>query len=169
MADTNTTADPTGPLGELAARHVALGWWALLAFLTLGLALEALHGLKAGWYLDVGREPRRLLLTLGHAHGTLLALVNVAFGLTLRSGGGAGAGAERRLRLAGRSLVSATILLPGGFLLGGLVLHGGDPGLGVFLVPLGGAFLFLGVLLTARSVSATGSAPSGTTSRRRKR
>src|SRR5437588_24128 len=61
--------------------HLAFGWWALAAFTLIGLVLDTLHGLKIGWYLDVTSGTRRLSLTLGHAHGTLLALVNIAFAL----------------------------------------------------------------------------------------
>ena len=34
------------------ARHFRIGWWALLAYLTLGIALECLHGFKVRWYVD---------------------------------------------------------------------------------------------------------------------
>ncbi|MFQ5556715.1 MAG: hypothetical protein ACE5GB_04305, partial [Acidimicrobiales bacterium] len=64
-------------------RHFRFGWWSLLLFLTLGIALETLHGLKIGWYLNVSNQTRRLLWTLSHAHGTLLALVHIAFAATL--------------------------------------------------------------------------------------
>ena len=68
---------------ELAVRHLRFGWWALLVFLSLGAVLEGMHGFKVGWYLDVSNETRRLLFTLGHAHGVLLAVLNVVFGLTV--------------------------------------------------------------------------------------
>ena len=61
------------------------GWWSLLLFLTLGIVLEAMHGFKVGWHLDVGNEARRLLWTLAHAHGTLLALIHIGFALTVRA------------------------------------------------------------------------------------
>src|SRR6185436_11283953 len=64
-------------------RHLRFGWWALLCFLTLGVVLEAMHGFKVQWYLNVANETRRLMWTLAHAHGVLLALVNILFGLTL--------------------------------------------------------------------------------------
>ena len=65
---------------QLADRNLRFGWWALLFFLSLGAVLETLQGFKIGWYLDVGNETRRLMFTLAHAHGTLLALVNIAAG-----------------------------------------------------------------------------------------
>ncbi len=67
---------------QLADRNLRFGWWSLLVFLSLGAVLEALHGFKIGWYVDVGNETRRLMFTLAHAHGTLLALVNIVAGLT---------------------------------------------------------------------------------------
>ena len=68
----------------LTKRHLRFGWWALLIFLSLGLVLEGLHGFKVGYYLKVSSETRRLMWTLAHAHGTLLALVNIAFAFTAR-------------------------------------------------------------------------------------
>lgn len=67
-----------------SVRNLRFGWWSLLVFLSLGGVLETLHGFKVGWYVDVGNETRRLMFTLAHAHGTLLALVNIAAGLTGR-------------------------------------------------------------------------------------
>ncbi len=130
-----------------AALHLRVGWWALLPFLSLGIGLESLHGFKVGFYLDVSNETRRLMWTLAHVHGTLLALVNVAFALSTRLLPG---WRGSRRTLASRCLLGALILMPLGFLLGGAFLHGGDPGLGVLLVPPGGLLLFVAVLLTAR-------------------
>lgn len=138
----------TTDFAHIARRHLKLGWWGLLAYLSLGLALEGLHGFKIGWYLDVGQETRRHMWVLAHTHGTLLSLVQIVFGLCVAAG---------RVALAGpwpsRLLIAAWLLMPLGFFLGGVVFYGGDPGLGILLVPLGGLCLFLGVLLTARSVS----------------
>ena len=44
---------------DYARRHLRVGWWSLLAFATLGLALESLHGFKVRAYLDVSSETRR--------------------------------------------------------------------------------------------------------------
>ena len=67
----------------LAQRHFRWGWWCLLVFVGLGVVLETLHAFKVPSYLNVGNETRRLMWTLAHAHGTLLALVHLAFGATL--------------------------------------------------------------------------------------
>ena len=135
---------------DLVRRHLRLGWWSLLVFLTLGLLLEALQGFKIGFYMDLANATRRHVWTLAHAHGTLLGLVNLAFAMSLRLFGD---GRESWTGLASAALVGATILLPGGFLLGGVVVYAGDPGLGVLLVPIGGLLLLAAVYLTARAFS----------------
>lgn len=132
-------------------RHMRFGWWSLLVFLSLGVLLEALHGFKVGWYLGPAHETRRLMWTLAHAHGVLIALVHIVFGLTQERLPEAFAA---RRRLASACLIGATVLLPGGFFLGGLIAYDGDPGLGVLLVPLGALALFAAVALVARAASA---------------
>lgn len=147
-------AAPSQPAADLAAlsrRHLRFGWWSLLVFLSLGVVLESLHGFKVGWYLNVSNETRRLMFTLAHAHGTLLALINIAFAvttplLTLWT--------ARRRQLAGSCLLAASVLVPGAFLLGGLNVHAGDPGLGILLLPPGALLLFIAVFLTARAAAA---------------
>lgn len=138
---------PDVPSTDLRRRHLVFGWWSLLVFLALGLALEALHGFKLRWYLDVGNETRRLMLTLAHAHGTLLALVHLAFAATLEPRPPSGSA------FVSRALLGASVLLPGGFALGGLFVYDGDPGLGVLLVPAGALLLLAAVLRRAWSAS----------------
>jgi uncharacterized membrane protein len=131
-----------------AHRNLRFGWWSLLVFLSLGGALETLHGFKIGWYVDVGNETRRLMFTLAHAHGTLLALINIAAGLTARK--------VDRFELrpsVSFALIWAAILLPAGFFLGGIVIYDGDPGLGVWLVPVGAILLFYSVTRIALDLS----------------
>jgi hypothetical protein len=132
---------------QLERRHLKIGWWSLFGFLLLGLALELLHGFKLGWYLNAGNETRRLMFTLAHTHGTLIALVHLAFAAALPH---ASAFTPERRVLASRCLTAAGLLLPLGFLLGGIVIYGGDPGLpAVVLVPAGALLLAAAVLFTA--------------------
>ena len=136
------------PVVELADRNLRFGWWSLLVFLSLGAVLETLHGFKIGWYVDVGNETRRLMFTLAHAHGTLLALVNIAAAVTARI--------VERFTLRPSvcfALIWAAILLPAGFFLGGIVIYDGDPGLGVWLVPIGAALLFYSIARIALDLS----------------
>jgi hypothetical protein len=135
-----------GDDAALSHRHLRFGWWTLLLYLLLGLVLEALHGFKVGWYLEPENTMRRLTWTLAHAHGTLLAVINLLFGATMHR---VPAWSVRSQRLASDCLLGATVLLPAGFFLGGLFPRGGDPGIGVVLVPIGGGLLAVSVLLAA--------------------
>jgi hypothetical protein len=129
-------------------RNLKFGWWSLLVFLSLGGVLEILHGFKVGWYVDVGNDVRRLMFTLAHAHGTALALVNIAAGLTARSF----KNFEMR-RSISLSLIWAGVLFPVGFFLGGVVTYGGDPGLGIWMVPIAAILLFYAVIRIALDLS----------------
>ena len=145
--------DPCGELPHSAGvnapkdfLHVRFGWWSLLGFLTLGIVLEALHGFKIGWFLDVNVETRRLMFRLAHAHGTLLAIVNILFGIVLELS------VVRKQASSSFCLIASSLLLPLGFLLGGVFIYDGDPGLGIMLVPIGALLLLVGVFQTARGI-----------------
>ncbi len=97
--------------------------------------------------------------TLAHAHGALLALINIVFGISVpRSKANISS-----LQTASRLLVTAGSLLPMGFFLGGVFFYSGDPGLGILLVPLGAAALVVAVFVAARQL---GSGSSGADSSR---
>jgi hypothetical protein len=134
---------------RLVRRHLAFGWWALAVFTALGLLLEAGHGLKVGWYLDTTNATRRLSLTLGHAHGTLLGFVNLAFAFSLRHARLSAVAAVR----ASFALRAVTVLMPLGFLLGGVAFYAGDPGFGIVLVPPTGALLVVALAVVAKSMT----------------
>jgi hypothetical protein len=124
-----------------ATRARALGWTGLAAWAGLGLALEAAHGLKLTGYLD--DELTRLLLTLAHAHGTLLSIVLVLF---------AGHGAPLLApsdRTTSPLLVAGWALLPLGFLLGALAHPESDPGLAIWIVPPAGLLFVIGLARVA--------------------
>ena len=144
-----TAAEPAGELGIVVRRHLKFGWWTLLVFLTAGLALEGLHGFKIGFYLNVSNETRRLMWTLGHAHGTLLGLIQLGFAFTSELL--PGWAPHRRLR-ASNCLIGSTVLITAGFFLGGAFARGGDPGLGIILLPLGAVLLFTAIFLTGQEL-----------------
>ncbi|MSQ94851.1 MAG: hypothetical protein EXR98_09885 [Gemmataceae bacterium] len=133
----------------MARRHHLFGWGALLLFLSLGGFLECLHGFKLGYYLDPDNKMRREMWTLAHAHGTLLALVQITFAAGVMQ---FGRWTPSRLKLASFFLLDGAILIPVGFFLGGLWPKEGDPWLGILLVPLGALLLFIGVALIIVSV-----------------
>ncbi len=148
MASSDKSSSADRALG-LWHRHMRIGWWSLFAFAGLGLFLDALHGLKIGWYLNVDTETRRLMWTLAHAHGTLLSLVHLGFAAAvLRMPDWK----PSRRETASACLVGATILMPIGFFLGGVTIYAGDPGVGSLLVPPGGLLLLFALLLTALAV-----------------
>jgi hypothetical protein len=136
-------------MNDLAIRHLRLGYWGLALFVTLGLGLEAMHAFKVAAYLDVENETRRLMWRLAHAHGTLLALVQIAYALTVRA-----------VPTTGRPLTSACftaalVLIPGGFFAGGVAVHGGDPSVAIVLVPAGFIALAVALVTTARGLTAS--------------
>ena len=135
----------TGP--EYFRRHMQFGWVSLLCFLSLGIFLETLWALRVDWFVNDIWYMRRLVWRLGHAHGTLFAMLHVLYAFTIRAYPGCLAG---KRRLSSPCFIGASILMPGGFFLGGMFLYGqgGDPGVGIFLVPVGAVCLFVAVLLT---------------------
>jgi hypothetical protein len=118
-------------------------WISLAAWLALGILIEGLIGFRVPALLD---DPvRREMFRLAHAHGTLLNLVLVAAGICARL---------ELIRLGSMDslgLRSAVILLPLGFLLGGVWHFKDDPGLGICLVPVGALLLLASLLHLAWS------------------
>jgi hypothetical protein len=139
--------EPTAPLEHREERTRALrfGWTSLAVWALLGLALEAAHGWKLAMYLDDALAQR--LLRLGHAHGVLLACVHLLYAvagvplLASRDDGGRSTG--RLLRVAG-------VLMPIGFALSAWGHSESDPGLAIWLVPIGGLCLLAGLFTLAR-------------------
>lgn len=125
--------------------HWRIGWSALTVFVLGGLVLEALHGLKIAGYLDPENATRRELWTLAHAHGTLIAVVNLVFAAFVGQRG-EWSGSE----IASRSFVAALVLVSLGFFLGGAMPGPTDPGVGIWLVPPGGFALLVACVLVAR-------------------
>jgi hypothetical protein len=140
---------------RLVRRHLIAGWSFLFVFVALGAALEAMHGLKVGFYVDLGNATRRLMWTLAHAHGVLLGLVNIAFAVTLSIRGMK----PETARVASASLIGASILLPLGFFLGGIIVYGGDPSLGILLTPVGAALLLVAIVAVLRAITSNEAAP----------
>lgn len=138
---------PRAGRASFVSLHLLWGFGGLFLFSLLGVAMEFLLAYKVPLLIDVANSERRLLLRLAHAHGTLLSLIEIAFAFVL-SRGDASAPVGRRLRLASGSLSAATLLIPGGFFLGGVGAEGGDPGLLVALVPAGAFLLLVGLALT---------------------
>ncbi len=134
-------------------RHLRWGWWLLLVYLALGIALEVMHGFKVGYYLSVANETRRLMWRLAHTHGTLFGLLHIAFAVTLKLAPSDGDPAWRRW--ASKLLTAGALLLPLGFVLGGVIVYESDPWIGVLLVPVGALLLLVAVGLVALNATRT--------------
>lgn len=144
-----------------AHKNLRFGWIAVLVFATLGLLLESMHLLKLPLYMEA--QIRRELWTLAHAHGTLLGLVNVVFGLY---GQQLNIAAARR---ASALLRTAAILMPAGFLLGGIGNPETDPSLAIVLVPVGALMLIAAAAMAAFSTAPPADDTTSDTPRKRRR
>lgn len=140
-----TRSETPGREEGLGLLHRRFGWTALLAWMTVGLVLEMFHGFKLGSYLL--DEVRREMWTLAHFHGALLAVVNLAY---VRWAEAPNLGDATRRR-ASRALIAGSVLMPLGFLLGGFFHYEGDPGLGIFLAPIGALALLYTVAVQTRA------------------
>ena len=115
------------------AAMVRQAWISLAAWIVFGLLVEGLIGFRSPALLD---DPvRRDMFRLAHAHGTLLNLVLIAAAICARLD------LIHLGRLTSLGLRAAVVLLPVGFLLGGLWHFKDDPGLGILLVPIGAVLL----------------------------
>lgn|SRR5690606_35392686 len=138
--------DPAGDESSaLVRRHLAVGWVGLSVGVVLGIALEGLHAFKVPLYLDVGSSVTRLMWRLAHAHLGLLSLASLGFAFTLTRVPG-------NWRATSRWLLWGTGLLPTGFFVAGFATHGGDPGWGIALVPVGAAALLIACIRTTVQV-----------------
>jgi hypothetical protein len=118
-----------------ATRHLRCSLAATALFLAMGLGLEAMLGLRAQGMLD---DPlRRELWRLGHAHGAILGLLNVALAFALERLATPAVWATR-IRVA--ALVGA-LAVAFGFVGGGLWHGPTDPGPLVLAVPAGAILL----------------------------
>lgn len=130
---------------RLARTHRLYGWTALLIWLLFGTLLEALHGFKISDYL---LDPiRREFWSLAHFHGVGFAIVNLIY---VRWAEADGLNVAQR-KLASRMLLGASILMPLGFFLGGLIHFEGDPGIGIILSPIGALLVLITAALQARA------------------
>lgn len=123
--------------------HLRASLGTVALFLAMGLWLEAMYGLRAeGWIDDT---LRREFLRLGHAHGTLLGILNVALAWAMGRLETPAAWAGR-IRLAA---LAGAVLVPVGFVGGGLWHGPTDPGPVVLVVPAGAMMLLASVVAVA--------------------
>ena len=109
------------------------GWISLALWITFGVLLEGLIGFRTPSYLDDG--VRREMFRMAHAHGTLLNLILTGAAICARLD------MIRLGRMTSLGLCTAAILLPAGFLFGGLWHFKDEPGPAILLVPIGAIVL----------------------------
>ncbi|HEV7644576.1 MAG TPA: hypothetical protein VGO50_11580 [Pyrinomonadaceae bacterium] len=118
-------------------------WLSIAVWMSFGLLLESLIGYRVPAYLR--DELRREIFRLAHTHGALLNLVLLEAALCI----------DRELvrpsKMGLLSLRLGAVLMPVGFLLGGIWHTEGEPGIGVWLAPLGGVLVILGAVNLAIS------------------
>lgn len=120
------------------------GWISLAAWIVFGLLIEGLIGFRSPVLLD--DSTRRDMFRLAHAHGTLLNLLLITAAICARLD------LIRLGRVTSLGLRAAVVLLPGGFLLGGIWHFKDDPGVAIFLVPVGAVLLLTAALQIGCSV-----------------
>ena len=120
------------------------GWISLAIWIAFGILVEGLIGYRIPALLD--DLIRREMFRLAHAHGTLLNIVLIIVAICVRLE------LIQIGRLAALGLRLAAVLLPVGFFLGGLWHFRDDPGVGIFLVPIGALALLAAAVSIALSV-----------------
>ena len=134
VASAGATPLPANPDAGLLRQ----GWISLALWIAFGILLEGFNAFRSPAYLD--DATRRDLFRLAHAHGTLLNMVLLLAAICVRLD------LIRIGRMTSLGLRSSVVLLPAGFLFGGLWRFKDEPGIAIFLVPIGA------VLLLASSV-----------------
>ncbi|MBK6314547.1 MAG: hypothetical protein IPF53_09595 [Blastocatellia bacterium] len=134
-----TPADDPAPSSDATVlAHSRFAMTLLFVALAFGIVLETLHGFKAVTYL---MDPvRKEFWSLAHFHGIGLALVNLVY-----SSWAGRTGLGVRNRSVSLSLMAGSVLLPLGFFLAGIAHYGSDPGLGIFLAPVGAALVLYAI------------------------
>ena len=138
-------AKQTSPSQKTVKLHLAIGWLGLSIYLTLGIGLEILHAMKVDFYLDLHNQTRRLMWTLAHSHGTLFSLLHIGYAATVHATGN-----RQFPKSISIAFTLGLLLMPAGFFLGGLKFQSGDPGIGVFLVPVGAFAILFGAIRVYR-------------------
>lgn len=110
----------------------------LACWMTFGLLLEGFLGYKIPAYLN--DNIRRELFRLAHTHGSLLSIVLIVIALCTK------ADFIKPNFYAQNALRIGSVMMPIGFLLGGVWHFESDPGYAIILAPLGGILVIFGIV-----------------------
>ncbi len=119
----------------------------IAAWMSFGLLLEGFIGFRVSAYMSV--PIRREMFQLAHTHGTLLSILLLISALTISKD------LVYPNKLAILLLRIGTVLMPLGFLLGGIQPNKDEPNALVFLAPIGGILVILGIINLAFSIKKT--------------
>lgn len=110
----------------------------IVIWMSFGLLLEGFIGFRVPSYMSF--PVRRELLQLAHTHGTLFSLILLAVAVSAKC--------ELILpsKLAVLVLRIGSVLMPFGFLFGGIWLIKDEPNPTIFLAPLGGLLMIFGIV-----------------------
>jgi hypothetical protein len=110
----------------------------LTIWMSFGLMLEGFIGFRVPSYMSF--PIRRELFQLAHTHGTLLSLILLTVALSIKC----------ELIFPGKLAIFAlrigSVLMPLGFLFGGIWLIKDEPNATIFLAPLGGLLMIFGIV-----------------------
>lgn len=138
------SAEPSeqGAKSKLIASLIFQAWIGIAFWMSFGLLNEGLIGFRIPGY--VADDVRRELFRLAHAHGTLLSLMllGAAFSVNRLTEDAAPSFGVWPLRIG-------AVMVPLGFLIGGMWHFKGDPGLGVWLVPPAALLVIFGAITVA--------------------
>lgn len=135
------------PVEEAKPSEISAGlfqaWASIAAWMSFGLLLEGLIGYRIPGY--VNDEMRRELFRLAHSHGALLNIILLLVVICVRMQ------IVTASKIALWALRIGVIMMPVGFMLGGIWHTESEPGIGIFLAPLGGIMVIFGVISVAIS------------------
>lgn len=137
MAEKNESSKPQ----TIDSTHSTLAlqaWFSLAFWLSAGLLFEGLIGFRAPAYLQ--DSTRRELFRLAHAHGAILNMLLLIVAFYLKRD------LITPLSAAVWSLRIGVILMPLGFLFGGLWHYESDPNPLVIAAPVGGLLIIFAVI-----------------------
>ncbi len=137
----------------MSRTHARFGWSLLLLSLCFGAALETLEAFRV--FALVGDPWRARMWSLAHFHGAALGLVNLVYAPWAEA-----AALSATTQSAGSwCLRAGSVLMPLGFVLGGVGAHETDPSLGVLLAPVGAGLIIVTAFVQTRAAWAGASTP----------
>lgn len=139
-----TESQVTSKLNRVYSGILKQGFITLAFWMTFGLFLEGLLGYKIPAYLN--NNVRRELFRLAHTHGALFSILLIIVAICLKFE------LIKPNEFSKRALRVGTVLMPLGFLFGGIWHYESDPGIAIFLVPIGAILIIFAIVDAVLSI-----------------